>query len=145
MSPRPVDIVVAAFGVNDVKNGVPARRWVQNVTEFVRLTQTRFGTPRVYLSGLPPLGAFPLLPQPLRAVLGGRSIRFDHLLDRIAASHDRVRHVPLDLSLDVSAMAPDGFHPGPTIYAAWAQLLTEAILADRDADTARAAPVQARP
>jgi lysophospholipase L1-like esterase len=35
--------------------------------------------------------------------------------------------MPLRLDLDVASMADDGFHPGPAVYAAWAEQLGETI------------------
>ncbi|MEM7709600.1 MAG: SGNH/GDSL hydrolase family protein [Pseudomonadota bacterium] len=127
---QPVDALVIAVGVNDVKNGVTARTWMRNVNALLDLAEARFGAPRIYVSGLPPVGDFPLLPDPLRRILGKRARGFDARVARIAADRARVRHIPLRLAMEASDMAPDGFHPGPAIYAGWAGLLAEAILAD---------------
>ena len=100
----------------------------RTLREISRLLQSRFGVGRVFHSGLPPIGRFPLLPDPLRQFLGHRGERFDRELARIVGPDSGAFHVPLELGLDETHMATDGFHPGPMIYAGWADLLYRAIL-----------------
>ncbi|MEL7092886.1 MAG: SGNH/GDSL hydrolase family protein [Pseudomonadota bacterium] len=124
----PADIAVVALGVNDTKNGVPMSRWRAGYADLITTLQTDFGVRHVYVSGLPPLGEFPLLPQPLRGVLGRRAVRFDRALETLCAARDGVTYVPLDLQMDTSKMASDGFHPGAEVYAAWAALIARRML-----------------
>ena len=127
----PFDAAVVALGVNDVARQVPLRRWLARQQELVELLHTRFGIRRAYLSGVPPMGRFPLLPQPLRAMLGARAAAFDEALAGFARGQPRLRHLPFDAAaLDPALMAPDGFHPGPEIYRLWAAHLADAIRAD---------------
>lgn len=127
----PFDAAVVALGVNDVARQVPLRRWLARQQELAELLQARFGVRRAYLSGVPPMGRFPLLPQPLRAMLGARAEVFDAALAGFAAGQPRLRHLPFDAAaLDPALMAEDGFHPGPEIYRLWAEHLAAAIRAD---------------
>jgi hypothetical protein len=65
---------------------------------------------------------FPALPQPLRWYVGSRARDFDRVLADVAASRPGCEFLELDHEMmDVSAMASDGFHPGPPIYALWAR------------------------
>ena len=54
--------------------------------------------------------------------------QFDALLRQHVASQSDCTYVPLNFSLDETAMASDGFHPGAPIYAAWGEAVAEAIL-----------------
>ena len=134
----PYDLAVLALGVNDLTHAVPLGRWrAQQAALRARLAE-RFGVRRIYASGLPPMGAFPALPQPLRWVMGQSARRYDAALARDLAGLPGARHLAFALALTPGLMAADGFHPGPAGYALWAEALAEAIGADLGA--AAAAP-----
>jgi len=127
----PVDAAVLALGVNDVTRAVPLRRWLDQQRALAAQLRQQFGLRHLYLSGVPPMGAFPALPRPLRDVLGDRARRFDAALQELAAGTPGARHVPFDGALlDPGLMARDGYHPGPAIYAWWADRLADHIRAD---------------
>ncbi|MEM6757918.1 MAG: SGNH/GDSL hydrolase family protein [Pseudomonadota bacterium] len=122
------DVAVVALGVNDTKNGVSTARWRTGYADLLTTLRAEFGIRHVYVSGLPPLGEFPLLPQPLRGVLGRRSDHFDRVLKELCATQADVTYVPLNLQMDTTKMASDGFHPGSEVYAAWAALIAQRIV-----------------
>jgi len=82
------------------------------------------------VSGLPPMGQFPLLPRPLRTVLGRRAQRFDQRLQELARAWGNASYVSLEFPMDASKMASDGFHPGPEVYDAWAGRVADALQRD---------------
>ena len=122
---------VVALGVNDITRQVPLRRWLQQVDALVDLLVERHGVEQVYWSGLPPFERFPLLPQPLRAVMAAKARRHDDALAAFAAGHPGLTRVAMDLDPARSETAEDGFHPAPSVYAQWAACLAESIRADR--------------
>ena len=127
----PFDAAVVALGVNDVARQVPLRRFLAKQQALAELLRARFGVRRAYLSGVPPMGRFPLLPQPLRGMLGARATRFDAALAETLHGQRQLRHIPLpEEALDPALMAEDGFHPGPAIYRDWAAHLAAAIRTD---------------
>lgn len=131
LPPEPFDAAVVALGVNDVIRQVSLRRWLATQDALWEVLQSRFGLRHGYLSGVPPLGRFPLLASPLRGVLGARATQLDAALAAQVASHPALRHLPFDATLlDPALMAADGFHPGPEIYRHWAARLAAAIRAD---------------
>ena len=124
------DVVVTSLGVNDVTGGVSLERWLAQQRELRRRLVDRHRARTVVVSGLPPMGRFPALPRPLRGFLGRRATRFTRALQLdIAATRDAL-FLPVDFALDTSAMASDGFHPGPPVYRAWASHVA-ALLEDR--------------
>lgn len=125
------DVVVTSLGVNDVTGGRSTTRWIADQARLVDLLQTQFGARRILLSALPPMHRFPALPQPLRAYLGAQALRFNAALQAFAAATEGCTWVALDLSADEQDMAHDGFHPGPAIYAAWAERLADQINAQQ--------------
>jgi lysophospholipase L1-like esterase len=68
----------------------------------------------------------------LRGFLGQRARQFDAALAALAGRRGDFVHVPLDIAdaLDRTAMAVDGFHPGPPAYRDWARKLEVRIRAD---------------
>ena len=114
------DVAVIALGVNDSKNGMTRARWRRNYAALIALLRHRFGVTSIIASGLPPLGEFPILPAPLRHILGARAQAFDADLREIARAQGDMQIVSLQFEMDASLMASDGFHPGPVIYDRWA-------------------------
>ena len=116
------DVAVTSLGVNDVTARCSLRIWRRQQLELVDMLTDRFGVRRVILSGLPPMHRFPALPQPLRWYVGSRARDFNRVLAEVAASRSNCEFLALGHEMmDVSAMASDGFHPGPPIYALWAR------------------------
>lgn len=125
------DIAVIALGVNDTKNGVSAKAWRQNYMRLIHHLHTQCGVGHVYVSGLPAVHHFPLLPSPLRQVLGKRAVYFDAILQDMATATIGVTYIPMDIPFDVAKMADDGFHPGPDAYAAWGERIATEIIKHR--------------
>ena len=121
------DVVVTSLGVNDVTSGRSPKRWIAEQARLVAVLRRDFGAPRILMSALPPMHLFPALPQPLRAYLGAQARRYNVALQAFAAATEGCTWVSLDLSADPAHMAQDGFHPGPSVYAAWAARLAALI------------------
>jgi len=129
MEAGPFDVAVTALGVNDITRQVPLRRWLSDQATIAEVLAKHMGVRTHWRSGAPPLSLFPLLPRPLRSVLGAQARVFDAAL--AAASVGPLRHLPFDESqMKPGIMARDGFHPSAPIYAAWAQELARAIHAE---------------
>jgi lysophospholipase L1-like esterase len=121
------NVIVVALGVNDVTRFLPLVLWRKQVERLTNLLRVQFGAQHICFSGVPPMGGFPLLPNPLRWVLGRHSVRLDQGLRGFIATQSDCSYVALDLPLDQSAMAVDGFHPGAQVYAAWADRISTTI------------------
>ncbi|MFU8897179.1 MAG: SGNH/GDSL hydrolase family protein [Gammaproteobacteria bacterium] len=119
MEAGPFDVALLSLGVNDVTGGTRSAVWVAQQRSLVKLLKRRFGVQHVLLTCLPPMHAFPALPQPLRWILGARARQFTALLRDLAATDPDCEVVTPDLPLDPAYMAADGFHPGPPAYAEW--------------------------
>ena len=121
------DLVVIAFGVNDVLEHTTSRVYADALKSLVGAARSHFSPDvPVLLAAAPPMHKFPALPLPLRAYLGLRAT----LLDRTAAGLGLpdVVHVPSTVRIESSLFAMDGFHPSPAGYAVWAQFLAEAAI-----------------
>lgn len=122
------DLAILCLGVNDVTTEVGIADHRTSYGQLIERLKRDYGVRTVIASGLPPIGRFPALPQPLRWYLGLQGQALDLALGDLASARDDLFHMPLRLNLDVDAMAEDGFHPGPEIYAAWAEQLAEFIM-----------------
>ncbi len=128
--PRPLDVVITALGVNDVTRLIPAATWVRQQSALFDRLHTLYHPQHIYVTGMAPLGQFPLLPDPLRWTLGRHADRLERQRKPMIAARPDCTLVPFDLPLDPALMATDGFHPGPTIYALWAKEMASRILSD---------------
>jgi lysophospholipase L1-like esterase len=114
--PAPADVGVVISGVNDVVDQIAARRALRHRAALADWLLAAGLVRHVVFAPLPPIHRFPLLPEPLRRVLGADARRHDRALADWAAGRSDVSHAafPLDLTADV--MASDGFHPGEAVY-----------------------------
>ena len=117
-SPVDADVVVVVLGVNDTKNLRSVRQWRVDLLRLI----IAIGDVPIVLTGVPPMDAFPRLPQPARFLLGRRS----RALDAAAARLPRVTHVPMPRSvLTPELFCEDGFHPTEEGYRRWAGFIAE--------------------
>jgi len=128
LAPEAFDIAVIALGVNDTARMVPGRLWSHRVQTLHALVQGRFGVGRTLWSGVPPMGGFPLLPQPLAAVLGALAARNDAILAKTAKGTAGFEHLKLALPLTPDLMAEDGYHPNPAACRLWAGMIAGQIM-----------------
>lgn len=123
------DLAVLVHGVNDTTRFVSARRFKAQQNALFAALRARHAVRRFILSGVPPMHQFPLLPQPLRWVLGCHARRLDQVLAELAQEHSDVTHLALDLPYEPHLVARDGYHPSEAAYALWAGHLAQMIRA----------------
>lgn len=131
------DVVLVSIGVNDVTGLRSLRRWRRNLRELIGWLSTYSPEAVLCFAGLPPMGTFPLLPQPLRALIGLRAKSFDATAARIVAESPRTVYVPVAFSARAELFSGDGYHPSEAGYRDFAEAVACAIL-PRLADPASA-------
>ena len=122
-APFAADVAVVITGVNDVIDQVTTRRAVGDRAALADWLLGTAGVRHVVFAPLPPVHRFPLLPEPLRRVMGADARRHDAALARWAATRSDVSHAAFALDLDAAGMASDGFHPGEPVYRACGEAL----------------------
>ena len=123
------DAAFIGLGVNDVTRLVTPKTWLKRQHDMHALLRSRFQVKHILRSGLPPMGHFPLLPQPLRYVLGQDAKHLDSTLESLCASDDTLSYIPLNLPFEPKYIAHDGFHPSEAAYVKWAGLIAPHIRA----------------
>ncbi len=125
------DTVVVSVGVNDVTALTRSKRWRENLQAIIAELQNRFGARRIYFSCVPPMHAFPALPQPLRWWLGARAHRLNVQMQRVLDCHEGCAFVQVPYPAVGAYIAADGFHPGPQAYQLWGGHVAELIQSER--------------
>jgi len=116
--PEPADLLVVAFGVNDVTAYRSPAAFADDLAELVTAARKRVGDAAVVVAGVAPLNCFPALPWPLRNVLGWRSAALQAAADGLA---DRLPRLVVERisTLEPDLFASDGFHPNRQAHAIW--------------------------
>ena len=122
------DVAVCALGINDVTKLTTRSRFQMQQAALMDSLTNDHQAKLILVSDVPPIGQFPLLSNPLRWVLSRQGKRFSRVLRNLIAMKDRAQLLEFDMSLDPSAMADDGFHPGAAAYAHWAESAHQAII-----------------
>ncbi len=123
------DIVGLSVGVNDVTALTRLDRFRRNLDELFDRIAAANPEALVVFGGLPPIGEFPLLPQPLRRVLGRRARELDRVARDVVAARPQALHVPCAFEARPDMFAPDGYHPSEQSYAVLGRVTADAIAA----------------
>jgi len=112
---KEVDQVLVSIGVNDVSRLTSISCWHFEIAALIAELKQHFGVPIIFM-GLPPMGVFPGLPQPLRFVLGIRAAMLDLILVNATKQHDDILWSGSFSQMDFSnpakiLVASDGYHP----------------------------------
>jgi len=121
--PPPADVAVVVTGVNDVIDQIPAQRATDHRAALADWLLAQKLARHVVFAPLPPMHQFPLLPEPLRRIIGDDARRHDRALARWVATRSDVSRAEIGIELTAETMASDGFHPGEPVYRACGEAL----------------------
>ena len=110
------DFIVLSVGVNEVTGLTSVPAWTRSLDAILRALQQHSPNAIVAVAGVPPLHTFPLLPQPLRTLMGIRGETLDIACRRVVARYPRVVHVPLAFDPHPDSFSADGYHPSEHGY-----------------------------
>jgi lysophospholipase L1-like esterase len=137
------DAAVVSVGVNDVTGGTRTRVWLDGQRRLVDLLERKYGVRQILLSAIPPMHAFPALPNPLAWYLGARAQHLNRVSGDWSRQSGRCEFVQPSFPLEKGFIAADGFHPGPGAYSLWGAHLAGLIHVRFGSDESSAAkPVQ---
>ena len=124
------DVILISIGVNNVTGLCSTREWRSQVKALLEDLRTRWPKARVVFAGLPPMGKFPLPPQPLRFTLGLRAATLDRIAAEVVSGHSNMLHIPTDIDPVEQEFCEDGFHPSAESCNYWAKELAQRFEAD---------------
>ena len=124
------DVILISIGVNNVTGLSSTREWRLQFKALVAELKTKWPKARVIFAGLPPMGRFPLPPQPLRFTLGLRAATFDRIAAEVVSHHSNMLHIPTDIDPVEQEFCEDGFHPSAESCDYWAKELAQRFEAD---------------
>lgn len=105
------EFVIVSIGVNDVTGLRTMRQWRHDLRALLLALQAQCAGANILMIGLPPMGEFPLLPQPLRALFGLRARQFETAALEEIDQFERVSYERIDLPATADSFARDGYHP----------------------------------
>lgn len=108
---KPADLVVVSAGVNDTTGLRPLRGWQRSLMQLLKAVHRHSPDAQVLLLGLPPMHHFPLLPRPLRWLMGLRSWQLDSVAAEVAAQYSWLTHVVFAERPAPDQFSDDGYHP----------------------------------
>ncbi|WP_368186011.1 SGNH/GDSL hydrolase family protein [Aestuariibius sp. HNIBRBA575] len=127
LDPDHFDVALIVLGVNDVTRNASLRPWIAQQNRLRALLRAKFGVQHILVNDLPPMGRFPLLPTPLRQILGQDAARLGRALAANVAKEPDVTFVPITVPYAPKYIAKDGFHPSKAAYDLWADMLAPQI------------------
>jgi lysophospholipase L1-like esterase len=120
IAPEPADLLLIAFGVNDVTAYRSPKAFADDLAGLIADARARVGNPAVVVAGVAPLNCFPALPWPLRNILGWRSAALQAAADGLTARFPRLV-VERISALEPDLFASDGFHPNQRAHTIWGE------------------------
>jgi lysophospholipase L1-like esterase len=123
------DFIVVSVGVNDITGLTSLPKWRRNLAELLERLREHSPGATIAMAGIPPLGGFPLLPQPLRAVAGLRASTFDVAGRTVVKRFEKCVHVPVSFDTSPERFAADGYHPSEDSYRIYGAAITDGLMA----------------
>ncbi|MEM7081374.1 MAG: SGNH/GDSL hydrolase family protein [Pseudomonadota bacterium] len=123
MPEQPFHVMLISTGVNDVTGLTRTTRFKVDLHKLIAALRQHSTDAQIVLTGTPPMGEFPLLPQPLRAILGLRAEILDTVTQQVADETGSI-HVPVDIEPDPMKFADDGYHPSESGYADFGEAIS---------------------
>lgn len=122
------DYLIISLGVNDITSLKTTAHWMAGMRDLLVSCRKSYPGSAIALAGIPPLRIFPLLPEPMRTVIGKRGEVFDNLAKTLVDEFPGVVHVPVAFEPQPDFFSADGFHPSERGYTEFGQSMAEALL-----------------
>lgn len=129
------ELIVVSAGVNDITGLQRTNRWRINLYRMIGELREHSPEATIVFLGVPPLWRFPLLPEPLRSVIGLRARIFDRILKSVTERHHGVIHLPLAFDARPEQFSGDGYHPNEESYAMIGEMVVRQIQPSMPAKT----------
>lgn len=114
--------LIITFGVNDTTKFTRRATWIKNLEQCVK--NYAADNTQVFVTAVPPMHRFPLLPAPLKWLLGLKAIQLNNALSATANRHGWC-YIGNKIKLTSEYMARDGYHPNRDGYQVWGEWIAE--------------------
>ncbi|GAA6172797.1 SGNH/GDSL hydrolase family protein [Colwellia sp. KU-HH00111] len=115
------DYVLVSIGVNDVTHPTRASVWQTNLKTLISLLETKFDSPKIIFTSVPPMQKFTAIPAPLRWCLGQRAKKLNNILMKEITTYEQHSVINFDLPFKPEFIGEDGIHPSKIAYSTWAK------------------------
>ena len=129
-SGQQADVILISIGVNNVTGLSSTGYWRSQLNQLMLELRKKWPQADIIFAGLPPMGQFPLPPQPLRFTLGQRAATLDMIAAGIISRQAGMLHIPTDINPLEQDFCEDGFHPSAESCGNWARELAQRFEAD---------------
>ena len=130
--PATTEFVIMSVGVNDVTGLRSLKQWRRDLGTLTLALRAQCPEASILMIGLPPMGEFPLLPHPLKALFGLRARQFEVAAAEILREFDYVSYARIDLPANADSFAEDGYHPSEEACSELGARLAKDLLADKE-------------
>jgi lysophospholipase L1-like esterase len=121
LASEPADLLIVAFGVNDVMALRSPSRFADDLEEFITAARDRIGEAAVVVGGVAPVRSFPALRSPLSNVLGWWADALQAAAEGLTRRLPRLVVQRLPPRLEPERFAVDGFHINAQAHALWGE------------------------
>jgi len=122
LASEPADLLIVAFGVNDVMALRSPSRFADDLKEFISTARNRIGSEAaVVVGGVAPVHSFPALRSPLSNVLGWWADALQAAAEGLSRRLPRLVVERLPPRLEPERFAVDGFHTNAGAHALWGE------------------------
>jgi lysophospholipase L1-like esterase len=127
LGPVPADAIIVSVGVNDITSLSTIRSWKRHLLALVAALRAHSPDAVIVIAGIPPLRVFPLIPEPLRSLIGFRGETLDRVMGELLREQAGVWHTPVVFDIRSGSFCADGFHPSEQSYVEFGQAMAARI------------------
>ena len=121
------DYILLGLGGNDVLKLSSPRKWRRDMTRLLDILQTKNPGATFFITNAPAIRLSPILPNPIKFILGHLSALHDKNSREFTAPMEKVLYFPQPTEVAQGFFA-DGIHPSEKGYALWSEKMIETLL-----------------
>lgn len=116
------DYIMVGLGGNDVLKLSSPRKWRRDMTKLLEILKEKIPNAKIFITNAPAIRLSPVLPQPIKFILGHLSALHDKNTKQFTREMENVFyfHQPTEVVEDFFA---DGIHPSEKGYDIWSETI----------------------
>lgn len=121
------DYILLGLGGNDVLKLSSPRKWRRDMMKLLSILRQKNPSATFFITNAPAVRLSPVLPNPIRYILGHLSALHDKNSREFTAQMEKVLYFPQPTEV-VEDFFADGIHPSEKGYALWSEKMIETLL-----------------